>query len=276
MPTVVVLLGVFVLHAALLADTGPVYSADSVVNAADNQPGSLAPNTIATIYGTGLAYTTRALSADDIRGGMLPTVLPGTGVRVLVGSLPANIYYVSPNQINLLVPASLLPGASVVQVVLDGHAGPQVPIQLAAAAPALFQLDQQNVVALNADGSVITPTAPAKPGDPVVLYATGLGETVPRVVYGMLPTEAAPLKQFADFKVTLDGVAADASAVTYAGIAPGFAGLYQINLKLPASTGLNPEIRIGLGDQLSKPGVHVPVAPDPVASTAGRRLVPRW
>ena len=237
----------------------PAYSVAGIVNAADNQAGLFAPNTLATIYGTGLAYGTKALTADDIRGGVLPNVLPGTGVRVLVGGLLANPFYVSPTQINFLVPPSLLPGPSILQVVLDSTSGPEIPIQILAAAPALFQLDAQNAVTTRADGSLISPGQPAQPGDYVVMYATGLGQTVPPVAYGEVPTRAAPLKLLADFKVFLDGAALDGGGIEYAGVAPGFAGVYQINIKLPAWTGLNPELRIAIGDQLGKAGLHLPV-----------------
>ena len=107
------LLSLVTLLLAVALQAAPSYSAASIVNAADNLAGPLAPNTIATIYGTGLAYGTKWLTPDDIRGGVLPTVLPGTGVRILVGGVLANLYYVSPLQINFLVPPNLLPGASV-------------------------------------------------------------------------------------------------------------------------------------------------------------------
>jgi hypothetical protein len=116
--------------AFILTAEAPIYSAESLVNSADNQSGWLAPNAIATLYGKNLAYGTKTLTASDIRGGVLPTVLPNTGVRVLVNGLPANPYYVSPTQINFLVPPNLLPGPSTVQVVIDGLAGPQVPVTL--------------------------------------------------------------------------------------------------------------------------------------------------
>ena len=243
------------------ANDGPSYTAAGIVNAADNETQSLAPNTLASLYGVRLSYVTAAISPGDIQGGVLPTVLPGTGVHVTVGNLPATMYYVSPDQINFLVPANLLPGASTVQVVLDGHSGPAVKITLAAASPALFQLDSMTAVAIRPDGSVITQDAPAKPGEIVILYATGLGQTVPPVPYGQLFNDAAPLQQLADFKLVLDGVTAGPGAVQYAGIAPGFAGLYQINVLLPKSTKANPEIRIGFGKQLSIAGIHLPVEP---------------
>jgi len=148
-----------------------------------------------------------------------------------------------------------------VQVVLDGHSGPAISIKLAAASPALFQLDAHDAVALHADGSVITATAPAKPGEIVILYATGLGQTMPNAVYGQLFEQAAPLEQLADFKLVLDGTIAGPEAVQYAGIAPGYAGLYQINVLLPASTKANPEIQVGFGALLSKAGVLLFVQP---------------
>jgi uncharacterized protein (TIGR03437 family) len=264
MRTLVVSLVIFAatLHADKIHPlSAPIYSTASIVNAASNQAGPLAPNTIVSLYGAGLAYGTKALTADDIRGGTLPTAFPGTGVRVTVGNVAANLYYVSPTQINFLVPATLLPGNVIVKVVLDSLDGPLIPIQLAAAAPALFQLDVSNAVATRPDGSVITPDVPARPGDLIILYATGLGQTVPPVVYGQLPNAAALLKQIRDFRISLDGVDVNTSAIAYAGIAPGFAGLYQINVRLPSTTGANPEIRIGLGDALSPESIRLPVQP---------------
>jgi uncharacterized protein (TIGR03437 family) len=239
---------------------GPSYTAAGIVNAADNQPGPLAPNTLASLYGVRLSYDTLAMSPNDILGGVLPTLLPGTGVNVAVGNLAAVVYYVSPDQINFLVPSILLPGPSTVQVVLEGHSGPRVNITLAAASPALFQLDAQNAIAILPDGTLITPQAPAKPGDIIILYATGLGQTVPSIPNGQLFNQAALLEQFADFKLVLDGVAAS-DAVAYAGNAPGFAGLYQINVVLPKSTQANPEIKIGFASDLSMSGLHLPVQP---------------
>ncbi|MBZ5608765.1 MAG: IPT/TIG domain-containing protein [Acidobacteriia bacterium] len=247
--------------ASVLLAEAPFYSAASIVNAADNQPAMLAPNTIATIYGKNLAFGTKAITPDDIRGGTLPIVFSGTGAQVLIGSWYATLYYVSPTQINFLVPPGLQPGTFNLYVLVNGSAGPPIPVQLAAASPALFQLDAENAVATRADGSVITPAAPARPGDVVVLYATGLGQTTPPVVYGQLPTQAAGLAQIGDFSVLLDGLPVDPRAIAYAGIAPGFAGLYQINLTLPGSTAANPELRIGLAGLLSPPGLRLPVQP---------------
>ncbi len=265
MAVVWILLATLVLAPIARADTNapreaPSYSGTSIVNAADNQPGPLAPNGIATLYGTALSYVTKAIAAQDIRGGVLPTVLPGTGVRILINSnFPASIYFVSPTQVNFLVPSILVPGPATVQLVIDSTPGPLVQVVIAATAPAFFQLDQANAVATRADGSVVTPANPAKAGEVVVLYATGLGRTTPDSGYGEIANTAAPIRQLADLKITLAGTTVDPRRVLYAGVAPGFGGLYQINLKLPDTLDPDPEIRVGLLDQTSAAGLRLPL-----------------
>jgi uncharacterized protein (TIGR03437 family) len=245
----------------LAPHVAPIYDAASVVNAADNQSGALAPNALGTIYGANLAYSTAAIAPGNIIGGVLPIVLGASETEVFVNHFPADLYYVSPIQINFLVPPNLTVGAAVVQVTIDGLAGPAITVTLAAAAPGLFQLDLQNAVATALDGSVLTPASPAKPGDIVTLYATGLGAVTPPALYGQLPTAAAPLIAGANLSILLDGVAVPSGAIGYAGVAPGFAGLYQINMTLPASTASNPEIRLQLDGATSIAGVHLPVSP---------------
>jgi uncharacterized protein (TIGR03437 family) len=237
----------------------PVYTALSIVNAGDNQSGALAANTLGTIYGANMAYSTAAITLNDIQGGVLPTVLGSSETQVFVGSYPADLYYVSPTQINFLVPPNMLPVPVLVYVTIDGLVGPEIEITLAPAAPGLFQLDPVNAVATLADGTVLTPAAPAKPGDIVLLWATGLGKTSPPAIYGQLPEAAARLVEGANLSILLDGIAVDPGAIQYAGQAPGFAGLYQINFTLPMSTAANPEIRLQLDDAISIPGVHLPV-----------------
>jgi uncharacterized protein (TIGR03437 family) len=148
-----------------------------------------------------------------------------------------------------------------VYVDVDSLRGPLIQLTLAPAAPGLFQLDLQNAVATAVDGSVFTPSSPARPGEIVSLWATGLGETTPAADGFQIPIAAAPLIAGANLSILLGGVAVDPGAVEYAGVAPGFAGLYQINLTLPASTGSNPEIRLRLDGASSISGVHLPVSP---------------
>ena len=87
--------------------SSPAYTAASIVHAATQTAEALAPNTIATIYGTNLAFSTTASVASDISAGTLPQSLDG--VTVIVDSILANLFYVSPGQINFLVPYNLTP-----------------------------------------------------------------------------------------------------------------------------------------------------------------------
>jgi uncharacterized protein (TIGR03437 family) len=190
---------------------------------------------------------------------MLPTSLIGTGVTVLINNLGAAIYYVSPGQINVLIPANLAAGPATLQLEVDGVAGPAVIIMLGATAPAMFQFDAVTVLATHADYSLVTAAAPAQPGEEIVLYATGLGSTIPPAEYNTLPETAAPLAAGVNFLVMLNGSPVDPRDILYAGAAPGYAGLYQINVILPANAPPNPEIRIGSSAQMSPPSRFLPV-----------------
>ena len=235
------------------------YSATSIVNAASNQSGAFAPNTFITSYGSNLAYTTRAITDIDIHANMLPSILPGTGVSVFINHIRAHVFYVSPTQINVLIPSDAYPGPAQLQILLDNLAGPVIPITLAATAPALFQMDAKNAIAVHADGSLLSSTAPGAAGENIVLYGTGMGLAAPPVGYGEIPLRAAQLRDFLKFQILLDGTLVDPSRVAYAGVAPGFAGLYQINLKLPLDTGADPEIRLQTPDAISPPGIRLHV-----------------
>jgi len=240
--------------------TAPYYTAASIANSASNTAGPYAPNTFLSIYGQNLAYTVQQLLPSDIQGGMLPTDLPGTFLRVLINLIPAYIYYVSPGQVNVLVPSLLAPGPVNLQLELDGIAGPAVPLALAATAPGLFtQADGTTLLATHGDGSVVTAESPAHAGEEIVLYASGLGPVNPPVPSGQIPQSAWQLADRANFQVLINGAAIDAKWIDYAGVAPGFAGLYQINVTLPLDTPANPEVRIGASGALSPAQRYLPV-----------------
>jgi uncharacterized protein (TIGR03437 family) len=258
------LLSMFACAVAVYAETecishAPCYTEAGIVNLASNVSGALAPNTLATIYGMNLSYSTRAISGFDLRGNILPIELSGSGVRVQVGPLPALMYYVSPTQVNLLIPSDITAGDFTIQLVREGWAGPPVRITLHDVAPALFQMDAETVVSTRADFSLISEEAPAHPGDYVILWATGLGRTVPPTVYGHIPLGAAIIQRLGEFRVLLDGVAVDAGRIGYAGVAPGYGGLYQINFRLPAIVSEDPEIQIAIGDEISPRGLRLPL-----------------
>lgn len=257
--TAVALLAVLVLADTSGTGGSPYYTANSIANSASGVSGLYAPNTFVTIYGENLAYTTVALSAADIANGMLPTVLAGTGVHVLINNIPANIYYVSPTQVNLLVPTSLIAGPASIQLVLDGVAGPAVAITLGTAAPSLFQLDSSTVLGVHLDGSLITSQSPARAGEIVVLYASGLGPTNPAAIPDQIPQIAASVTPMSSFSMLINGAAVNPQQILYAGVVPTFAGLFQINVQLPSDTPANPQIQIGYAGTLSPTGRILPV-----------------
>jgi len=251
-----------VLSGALLlaADLGtPAYTSDSIANSAANVAGYYAPDSFISIYGQNLAYVTKPIGPDDVRNGELPTALTGTGVRVLINQIPGNIYYVSPGQVNVLIPPLLIGGPATVQLINNGLAGPAISIVLSAAAPVLFQADATTVVASHGNGPLVSKAQPAQRGEVIVLYATGLGLTSPAAIVNQIPQSAASITDKTNFRVVLNGTDVDPKLVLYAGVTPGFAGLFQINLQLPHDAPANPEIRIGYASQLSPPGRILPV-----------------
>jgi uncharacterized protein (TIGR03437 family) len=237
------------------ATNAPDYTAAGIVNGASFAPG-LAPNTIISIFGTNLSWDTRAIGASDLSAGVMPTIL--SNVEVYFEGWPAYLYYVSPTQINLLVPCSLLPGTFQFWVARQGTRGPVVTVTLDEAAPAVFQLSAGVVVATHADGSVVSIDRPAAAGEIVVLWATGLGNTNPSLEDGTLPTAAQRLTRMTEFDVSVNGVPVEPGAILYAGVAPGYAGLYQVNVRLPDPLPLNPQVQLGLGAILSPPGMILP------------------
>ncbi len=247
--------------------TAPFYSHDSIVNAATNTD-FFAPNVIATMYGTFLAWSDHSLTPQDVAKGYLPT-RPGGEVEVLLANSPVGIYYVHHeadkyDQINFLIPASLRPGDVDVRVVRQGVAGPLVKIKLLEAAPSLMA-NKGVAVAQHADGTLVSADSPAHAGEWVVLYALGLGPTIVRLDDAQIPllsgvtVRALGIQRIKDLRVLVNGETADASRIWYAGLSPGSAGLYQINFQLPDGLTSDAEIRIALGDLISPAGLKLPV-----------------
>ena len=161
-----------VLCAGAARAAGPSYAATNIVNASNYAGGPFASNSVVSIFGTGLARSTHALAADDIVNGILP--LEMNSVRVFVENQPAPLLFVSEGQINFLVPMLLNLAAVRIRVVNEGGAGPEITVNLVDCAPALFALPSGYTIATSADGKLLTPDAPAQPGDTVVIYLTGL------------------------------------------------------------------------------------------------------
>jgi uncharacterized protein (TIGR03437 family) len=234
----------------------PSYSSASIVNSASFQTAALSPNTIASIFGTDLSYGTGGVSDADIGSGFLPLTL--AGVRVFVAGIPASLYYVSPSQINFLIPAELLPGNVALYVAREGTRGPFVTLTLVDAFPGLYQSDAKTIVATHADGSLVIVAAPAQGGEVVILYGTGLGRTDPDVISGQFSKMEAPIQRIGDLHVFVAGTALDPQRIQYAGAAPGIPGVYLVTVRLPDRIPANPEVRLAMGDQTSPPSITLP------------------
>ena len=200
----------------------PVPLPAAVVNAA-NYGLEFPSRAIASIYGTELSS-----SVASWIGLPLPTVLGGTVVRVDGEAVP--LYYVSPGQINFVVP-KIAAGRELV-VVRDGVASAPLPVSTVLAAPAIFTMDgdpQGRAAALHAETPgmpAVTSQAPSLPGEWIALFLTGLGVRNPMIK----APEILPVVQ-------LGGSQAE---VGYSGPAPGFPGLNQINFRVPPGSPAGP------------------------------------
>jgi uncharacterized protein (TIGR03437 family) len=177
--------------------------------AAANFPLELAPRMLISIYGSNLAA-----GATE----------PPTAAQVLVARSAVPVYYVSATQINAVLPASV---SGLTTLTVQNTAGQNtVNVYLGTAAPAIFTQDSSGTgpaAALKAsDQSLVTAANPLRAGDAVELYATGLGLTTPS--NGLDVAVQQPT-------VTVAGVACP---VSFAGAAPGFDGLDQINCTIPS------------------------------------------
>ncbi len=235
------------------AGTGPRINPRGIVDAAAFQA-AVAPGGIATLFGANLAGATR--SATEIP---LPTVLGG--VRVLVGGIPAPLFFVSAGQINFQIPVEIDPGTSFpVIAVRDGEPSAPEALRLSAAAPAMFVDSSRRAIALtNPAAALITDQNPAKAGDVLTLFLTGLGAVEPASLTGRAATSVTATRERTT--ATLGGAALE---VLFAGLAPNFVGLNQVNVTLPASlpaaSGSPPRlsliVRVGSSES---PAVDLPV-----------------
>jgi uncharacterized protein (TIGR03437 family) len=232
----------------------PCYAPEGVVNGASfNRP--LAPGTIFSIFGTGLSWTTQGRDTGQASLGL-------GGVHVMVGEVAAFVFYVSPGQVNALVPSHLKPGRFEVRVLRDGAGGPAAAVELQQYAPALFQYDAETAIALrDPDWQPATREYPARPGEIVSLFATGLGLLASPLAEYEVPNTANPIEARKEFRVLLNGIALEDKLIEYAGCAPGYLGLYQVNVRLPERLDPDPEVRIGIGSTLSRPGLRLRTAP---------------
>jgi len=156
------------------------------------------------------------------------------GVSVLLSQFGAPrlgfVGYVSPTQVNVLLPSDLIATGTTLQLKNPAGVTTAVPLTVAANAPQLFSSDGKAALATHANGSLVTKSAPAAPGETISLYGTGCGATTPALIVGLVPTQANPVATTP--QVSIGGASA---TVSFAGIVPGAAGVYQINVQVPLS-----------------------------------------
>lgn len=212
--------------------TAPVVTAGNIVSAATGIAGPVAANTWMTVYGTNLGATTRSWTDTDFINGAMPVSLDGVSVILTTFGAPrlASIGYVSPTQINFLLPSDTSSTTAQVQVRNTAGITAQMPLTVQANAPQLLTSDGKHALGTHADGTLFG-TVAAKPGETVVLYGTGCGPVTPALIPSQVPVQAAPLASLP--QITIGGAPA---TVTAGSVLTGTAGVYQISVQIPAAT----------------------------------------
>ena len=209
----------------------PIISSGGVVGTATYVP-SPAPGTLISLFGIALADAT-ASAAN------LPLPLQVSTTRVLLGGENIPVSFVSENQINAQVPYKLATKAAYSVIVLRGTAiSTPETIVIQDTQPGVFSTDgsgkgQGHIYTITSVGAQIlaAPSAPATAGDVLTIYCAGLGEVTPALDAGA-PAPLDKLEHTASLvTATIGGVAAN---VLFAGLTPGFTGLYQVNLIVPS------------------------------------------
>lgn len=240
---------------------GPLFLGPGITNAGSYVNNVVAPGEAVVIFGERFgppALAGAALGTD----GKLTTTVGNT--RVLFDGVAAPMYYAVAGQVAAFAPFSLAGKASTqVQVEYNGVKSPVVQIPVLNAVPSLFTADGsgggQGAI-LNQDQSFNSVT-PESPGNYVVLYGTGAGQTNPGGRDGALAGVGGALGTFLlPIKVFIDGQ--PATDIAYAGPAPSLVeGVFQVNVRIPANARRNANLRVivQVGDKLSQQGVTIAV-----------------
>lgn len=226
----------------------PALRADGVVNAASGELGrGLAPGSYVSLFGASFTDQTRVFGTN-----YLPLSLAGVSVGFDVPgqtnrSFPGVISFVSPGQINVQVPWELAGQSQVQLKVSNGlYSSARLTVPLNEVSPAFFEYPdagsgRQLIAALNQGFQLVTGAAPAARGEVVQMYANGLGPVDNQPATG----EAAPSSPLASCRIAAQvTIGGRTATVLFAGLAPGFVGLYQVNALVPADapTGIQPVV----------------------------------
>lgn len=233
----------------------PVLSASGVTHAASLAAGPVCPGAILSLFGTALAGVQEAA---PLSGGRLPIEHAGTGV--VFGDRPGRVLFVSPTQVNAVVPFGIEGREVPVFVVRDGQSSSVVRLEVMAAAPEVFTVDGSGVglvVAARSDWTMVSRERPLAAGEVAALFGTGAGAMTP------VPDDGSvignPLPRFVSTAdVEIGGRAAE---VLYFGPAPGLvAGVFQLNIRVPGGLSAgDAQVRLRVGGVASRAAVLLPV-----------------
>lgn len=233
-----------------------------VVNGADFTP-AFSPGILVSLFGTNLAKATVKAT-----GFPLPAALDGVSVDVQDGGrvMKAPLFFVSTGQVNALLPYEV--SGESVQIRLANSQGATAWQTLAVAkrSPRLLTKTANGrgePVLTHANYTLVTNASPALAGEVVILFLTGLGEVSPAVATGGAAgdgTAGRPLNRtIKPVTIKLNGATA---AVKFAGLAPGYAGLYQVNFEVPAGTAPGAaDIQVSVDSESSQDGITFACAP---------------
>ncbi len=251
--------------------TAPATVIYSVVNAATYGSNLVCtPNALISIFG-------KDLTPGGIEGATavpLPTQI--LGVSVKADGVPLPLLWVSPSQINLQCP-DRVPGAGMsITVERTGQVSAPLQVTEQFANPGIFSMDstgqgQGAILIANTDKIAMRTTAgipsrPAIPGDYISIFGTGLGPIRVPVAPGVRSPAGDGSRVTAPVGVSIGGMAAE---VTYAGLAPGWVGLYQVNARVPSGIGFGDAVPVVVrvtdpaGQALSSNTVTISVQPAP-------------
>lgn len=227
--------------------TGVYLNPTGIVNSASNAPftAGIAPGELLTMYGSNLAAATLVAPTADASGNPIPLPTSLGGVQVTIGGLPAPIYYVSPSQMSVIVPYGVSGTTAQIQVTNSQGASNIVYEYVNETLPGVFSQNQNGtgygaIVHLGIGnstvpaGTVVSDANPAVEGETLSVFLTGLGAVSPAISDGA-PGPNPVANATGSFSVYFG---ADTTAVTpsYAGLAPGYDALYQLNITVPASS----------------------------------------
>ena len=207
--------------------TTPGISGGGIVDAAQFQA-VVARGGIGSIFGSELAD-------DIVIAGGVPLPFELGGARVRVDGWEAPLFFVSPSQINFQVPFEAdSPGEVGVVVIHNGEESPLEPASMAEFAPAVFINANigEPIIQRHPDGALITAANPAKPGDVLIIFMTGIGGVRNPPATGAAALASPLARARVTPAVTVGG---EGTQVIFAGLAPFFVGLGQVNIQLPES-----------------------------------------